>query len=251
MRSLTTAFALVVLLAGCDAVTPADPTAPEAIAPGAFAFEPGFPTAQTAGLHFTNAAVRVGVVSGIIGANLILPSAATVAATRSQPVVEDGVWIWESTVRVAGDDVTVRLEGEPVGREVRWRLGITTDDLDDFTLYTARTDFSGETGDWQLFYEIDGVRTEVLRADFEVTDANTRELTFSIPPGRDGAGSSVLYVHDGATRVFDWHEMPAALDHYVEWDAQTHIGFIEADNYQGGDRGCWDAALNDVACPSS
>lgn len=251
MRSLTAALAVALLLAGCDATTDPDPAAPAVLAPDAFSFEADAPTALTAGPNYTNAALRVGIVSTIIGANLILPSAATHAATRTEPYVEDGVWVWESTFQQGADPVTFRLEGEPIGREVRWRLGITNDELDDFTLYTARTDFDGETGDWQLFYEIDGERTEVLRADFVVEDADTRELAFSIPPGRDAAGSSVLYVHDDGLRVFDWHEEPADLDHYVQWDAVTGVGYIEADNYRNGERGCWDGSLEDVDCPSS
>lgn len=243
---------LVVLLVGCDAVTDTDPAAPDVIAPEAFAFEPSFPTAKSmAGEHFNNGAVRVGVVSAILSANLVLPSAATHAATRTAPVVVDGVWIWESTFRIGNDDATFRLEGEPVGREVDWALSITNRDLDDFVLYTARTDFDGETGDWQLFYEIDGARTEVLRADFEVTGRDARELTFSIPPGRDAAGTTVLYTHDGDARGFDWYEAPETRDHLVEWDAVTHEGFIQADNYNNGMRSCWDAALENAPCQSA
>ncbi|MEL6615288.1 MAG: hypothetical protein AAFQ43_06095 [Bacteroidota bacterium] len=243
---------LLAFLVGCDAVTETDPAAPAVPSPEAFAFEPSFPTAKSmAGEHFNNGAVRVGVVSAIIGANLILPSAATHAATRTAPVVVDGVWIWESTFRINNDDNTFRLEGEPAGREVDWNLSITNRDLDDFVLYTARTDFDGQTGDWQLFYLIDGARTEVLRADFEVTGADSRELTFSVPPGRDAAGSTVLYTHDGDARGFDWFEAPENRSHLVEWDVLTKEGFIEADNYNGGVRSCWDAALENALCPSS
>ena len=251
MRFLPALLALLVL-AGCDATDP-DPAAPGLLAPDAFSFEPGFPSARgiVVGENFNNGAFRVGVVSAIIGVNLILPSAATHAATRTQPFVEDGVWVWESTFQQGGNPATFRLEGEPSGREVNWRLSITNRDYDGFTLYTARTDFDGQTGDWRLYYDIDGQRTEVLRAGFEVTGSDSRELTFSIPPGRDGAGSSVLYVHDGSARAFDWHEEPAGFDHLVEWDAVTNEGWIEADNYRGGERGCWDASLADVPCPSA
>ena len=252
MRLLSALLALALLapaLSGCDTAASGDLDAPGVLAPAAFSFDPGFPSAKTsAGENFNNAAVRVGVVSAIIGANLILPAAATSAATRTQPVVVDGVWIWESTFRLNGDDVTFRLEGTPEGREVEWRLGITNAELDDFTLYTARTDFSGETGDWRLYYNLGGQPTEVLRADFEVVSADRKELTFSIPPGRDAAGTSVRYIHDGQDRAFDWHEEPAGLDHYVEWDAVTHAGSIEADTFNGGVRACWDASLSDAPC---
>ena len=252
MRFLT-AIAALALLAGCDASDPAtEAIAPAVLTPDAFSFEPDAPDAKKGtGEHFFNAAFRVGVVSAIVQANLILPAAATHAATQTEPVVTDGVWVWASTFPINNDEVTFRLEGTPQGREIRWRLGITNRDLDDFTLYTARSDMNGETGDWQLFYEENGASVEVLRADFEVTGEDSRELTFSVPPGRDGAGSSVGYVHDGSTREFDWREEPAGLDHYIEWDAATGRGWIEADNYRDGERACWDETLANADCPGA
>ena len=245
------ALAALLVLAGCDAApAPPDDARPDVIAPAAFELDLDLAAAAaaTAGANHTNASLRVGIVSAIIGLNLVLPSAATHAATRTEPVVEDGVWVWESTFPIDGDDVTFRLEGAPAGRTVDWRLDITNRELDAFTLYTARTDLDGETGDWQLFHEERGERVEVLRADFAVTAGDARELVFSVPDGRDSGGSSVRYEADGDARAFDWREEPEGLDHLVEWDQATGAGSITADNYNGGVRACWDASLADAPC---
>ena len=242
-------LASLIVLAGCDATTPPDEVdRPEVIAPAAFDFDGDLPDALAAGENYNNAAFRVGVVTGIIGLNLVLPSAATHAATRATPYVEDGTWIWESTFEINRDDVTFRLEGTPRGREVSWRMGITNSELDDFTLYTGRTDFDGRTGDWQLFYEIEGARTEVLRADFEIESEMEAEITYSVPPGRDAAGSSVLYANDTGVITFDWDQQPENLRHLIQWDERTGAGWIEADNYNGGERACWGPDLEDAPC---
>ena len=249
VSSRAAAAALVlaaVSLSACDTAASGD-AAPDVIAPAAFDLgADAFPDAKATGANFANAAVRVGVVSTVIGLHLVLPSAATHAATRAEPfVTDDGVWVWETTVDVLGTPVDIRLEGEPRGRETGWRLSTASGDEAPFTLYTARTRLDGRAGTWALFSrEADG---PVLRAEFDTT-SDRGEVTFSVPEGRDNGGSSVLYESEGPARVFDWLDLPEDDRALIEWDAETGAGSIEADTYREGERACWDASLADAAC---
>lgn len=258
-------LALALLLAACDATEPindtADPTPPPA---AAFTFDGSFPSPATAsappsavGDHVVQGAVRVGVVSTVVGAWLAIPAAVTDAATDADPVVENGTWIWENTVPIRGTTFTFRLEGTPAGTSVDWQMLVSSDrpvdgyTYDDFGLYAATTTLSGRRGDWRLFVPVDGVRTRVLDADFEVTSATVAEITYSVPdtnPNVEARGSSVRYAADGAARLFDWHQEPEDFDHLVGWDAVSHAGFIEATNYNDGVRACWNAQLDDAPC---
>ena len=102
---------------------------------------------------------------------------------------------------VDGADVTFRLEGAPEGREVDWRLRITSVEggalAEDFDLYTATTTLDGTEGSWTLQYPVEGVPTPVLTADYAVRAEADREVTFRVPAGRERAGSSVRYRVDG------------------------------------------------------
>src|SRR5690606_34765925 len=208
------------------------------------------------GQNWFNAAGRVTIVSLAVGVHLIVPHAATEAAAQAQPFVEDGTWIWENTVAHEGREVTFRLEGTPEGTEIDWRMLISADDLggadyDAFELYNGTTSLDGKSGTWRLYYDIEGERTEVLDADFDVTSETVRELTYSVPhtnPNPDAHGSSVRYAADGADRLFDWHQEMEDLDHLIAWDAVTKAGSIIATDYNGGARACWDEHLEDVPC---
>ncbi|MDX1421131.1 MAG: hypothetical protein R3181_14295 [Rubricoccaceae bacterium] len=270
MKRLRLLPALVLLaplaLVGCDDADPdpgIDPgSPPPVLAADAFAFDGTFPEeggqgARGAfGQNWWNASLRVGIVSLGVGVHLIIPSAATAAAGQADPYVEDGTWVWESTFTVNTSDITYRLEATPDGTEIEWRMLISSDDLgsdgyDAFELYDATTALDGESGSWRLYYEIDGERTRVLEADFEVTGADARELTFTIPetnPNEDARGSTVRYVSDGDERLFDWHQEPEDYDHLVEWNAETQVGAITATNYLDGGRYCWDEDLEDAPC---
>ncbi len=103
----------------------------------------------------------------------------------------------------------------------------------------------GRTGSWRLFYP--DAPGGALTADFDVRSAR-KTITFGVPAGRDGAGSSVRYESQGSERLVDWTREPENGRAIVEWDATTGAGALRADDYNGGARACWNAQRQDVAC---
>ena len=244
----------VAVFVGCDSTGLDSDAPPTLIAQAAFDLDADtFPenTARTsaAGANYANAAVRVGVVSAVVGANLALPLAATAEAARATPVVTDGVWTWDATADVFGTPVDLRLEASADGSDVTWRLISTRggdDPGDSFTYVTATTSTDGQRGTWRLFHPDEA--GPVLTASFDVRNLDDREITFAVPSGLDNGGSSVRYATDGDVKTFDWDDQPENDRALIEWDARSKAGSIEADTYNGGVRACWNAALNDVTC---
>ena len=199
-----------------------------------------------AGENYLNAAARVGIVSTVVGLNLALPAEATRRVTRDAPTVEDGVWTWTRTTDVLGTLVDLELTARADGSEIDWRLTSAVDGEDPFTYYTATTDLEGETGSWRLFNpDADG---PVLEAAFDVRDLDDREVTFRVPQDRDRGGSEVLYRTDDGEQTFDFLNQPEGDRALIVWDLDTDEGSITADAYNGGERACWNSALEDVDC---
>lgn len=250
----------VLALAACDTTRPNSEAAPEVIPAAAFSFDADMGSSSAArsaaGLNHFTAAARVGIVSLAVATHLILPAAVTDAATSAEPVVSDGTWVWSSTRVIDGTEATFRLEGTPEGSSIAWEMRVTManpetgDPLDDFVLYTAETSLDGKDGTWQLYYRIEGERTEVLRADFDVSD-DARELEFTAVNESEIQGSTVLYRTEGDIKTFDWMKQPGSIRTLVEWSKTSGAGFIEADDYNNGNRACWDASRDDEACPAS
>jgi hypothetical protein len=245
------AAALALVLAACDSSGPDG--APDVIAPAAFSVDlDAFPDDGArvgAEATFLTAAGRVGVVSGIVGLNLVLPERATRAATRVAPEPDStgDAFLWDTTVDVFDNDVQIRLTGDPDGGQVDWTLMTEnlSDDAEDgpFTYYTAETSFDGREGSWRLFNpDADG---PVLTATFDVDD--TPEITFAVPEGRPQAGATVRYETDGDVQTFEFEDA-SGTETLVRWNTVTRAGSIEADDVDGGDRACWDEDLDDVAC---
>ena len=241
------ALPLLVLAAGlaaCDSAETASadvtPVAPAAFQVGAF---PAAASRGTVvGTNFLTAAARVGIVTTVVGANLVLPHEATRIAAQATPTVSGTSVTFANSATVLGGVYDVTLVGTPASGAVDWRLTVDPPNDPPFDLYTARTSLDGRTGTWTLY---DG-RAEALTATFDVRSAS--EVTFSVPAGRDGAGSSVRYAADGDARTFDFDQRPDGGRQLIVWNETTHAGSITAADWRGGVRSCWNASGNDVNC---
>lgn len=251
MRLAFLVFLLGAGLAACDSTTDSA-TRPVPVPEAAFTLGAGaFPAPRSAarsealvGLNFVTAAARVGIVTAVVGANLILPREATRVAAQAAPTESGGVYTWASTATVAGGVYNLALVGAPRGETVDWRLEVDPPNGAAFDLYTATTSLDGKTGSWTLY--ADGTTTPALRADYDVRAAP--EVTFSVPQGRFAGGSSVRYLTEATVQTFDWLQQPEGVRQTIQWDTATHAGSITAANWNGGARSCWNADLNDVNC---
>ena len=251
--------ALLFALVGCDTTENAaeEPPTPAPLSAELFQiqtdlFKPGGGKVETKA-HFTAAALRVWPVSLILSANLVLPFAVTAAALTDQPSFEDGAWHWSATTQSGTDPYTFTLIAEPTIEGFDWTMRITGNDpftgskIEEFDLYTAQTSFDGTMGSWQLYYRVNGARTNVLNATVDFSTTN-KMLHFSIPEPFENAGDMVHYEVENDARRFLWQQVAEGFDHDVGWDAVTKEGSIVATNYNGGVEGCWDGNLEDVAC---
>ena len=251
-----------IAFSGCDSNDPED-DAPDVIPSEVFAlpvdlFDQSTSKASPPGANFTAAALRVWPVSLIISANLIIPSVTTLSALNSEPVFENGMWVWNASTAAEGQNVDFSLSAERTGDGTNWSMKISTTDsftgdvLDDFELFSAQTTQNGTLGSWQLFYYLNGASQNVLNASYVYDSENQKAITFSIPEtAAQGAGDSVEYTENALNRSFIWQQVAESITHTINWDATTLEGSISATNYNGGEMGCWDAELADIACSPS
>lgn len=261
LLSLTTLVLVVASLSACDSGNPGD-EAPALIAPDLFEIDTSlFATPAASKVetkeNFINAAVRVWPVSIVMTASLVLPAAVTNAALQDQPEFVDGAWRWESTATFNANTATFGLNAEPEGNGHNWSAVVsfydagTQTQLNDFVLYSGRTQNGGTEGNWSLYLPIDGVSTNVLNADFLRSSETDKTVTFSIPAAADAnGGDSVAYTVDGNDRTFVWTQVTAGITHTVEWNALTGEGSITATNFKNGQKSCWDSNQDDIDCPA-
>jgi hypothetical protein len=251
-----------ITFAGCDSNKDED-AAPDLFPAEAFTlqtelFNQNLAPKQAAGINFAAAALRVWPVSLAIGANLIIPSALTTSALQAEAVSEDGSWVWAASATANGLNTAYSLIGTRRDGGTDWSMLVTVqggmggETLDDFELFTGRTTDNGASGNWSLFYPIEGVSTNVLSAEYAIVSDTEKSITFSVPTtAEDNAGDTIEYAEIDNLRTFEWMQAGAGIQHLITWNATDSTGSITATNFRSGAKSCWDAELNDTVCPAT
>lgn len=250
---------LFVTSAGCDSNESVDETAPEVFPAAAFTmdtnlFNQNLAPKQAAGINFTAAALRVWPVSLGLSVYLVIPTALTASALQAEPTSDDGSWVWAASATANGATASYSLSGTRRDGGTDWSMRVTMttggESLDNFEVFTGRTEDNGNSGSWELYFPEDGERTNVLSAAYEIESETSKSITFSIPTTSDtNAGDSVTYSENGDERSFDWQQLSAGFEHLITWSDVDGSGAITATNFSSGATSCWDANLNDTTCP--
>jgi len=94
----------------------------------------------------------------------------TTVALNDSPQFVNRAWEWTATVPVQQTSIDFTLFGTPSGSTINWRMEISGSDpvtgvtYDAFILYTAQTTVGEQGGTWKQFYDLEGIRANVLDA---------------------------------------------------------------------------------------
>lgn len=209
------------------------------------------------GLHFLTAAAVVTVARVATVAVMAVPVATFAAASSNDPVFEDGAFHWRYAVQQGGQSFLADLSGRGDGTESVWEMRIsataTDPPLEDFLWYSGRASLTGEAGEWHVFDALDPMSgTEVLAIQWTHPDGDRWTLDFTnVEPGGAHLGDRLGYAVDGDVRTVRFLDASEDAETEIRWSAATGAGYIESPGYNGGVRSCWDATLQDSACPAT
>ena len=199
--------------------------------------------------HHAVAAVTVGITNLVVAAHLIVPVATWRAARRQIPTLEEGRWHWRFEANALAATYSGDLAGfvEDGDAVFEMRISSSVGGLNNFLWYTGRAPIGGTTGEW-LFYDPQDPPTAVGRVDWSHPGTAVWTLTFTALTGPN-AGDTLTYDVDGTSRTMTYFDASASVTSEIQWDAIARDGYIEAPNYNGGARACWDGTLTNIACP--
>ncbi len=211
--------------------------------------------------HFNQAAIRVGWLNTSIVLALAAPVAVFRAALSQQPIFEDGSWQWDFSAKSGADLFNAHLkgtfasgarDGDLLDLEMKVTCTGCKVPTQDFVWYTGHFLLGDGKGHWQFFDpEIGGSDSQVLRIDYDVTDAAHRTLTFvnNRTDGHADAGDVIEYKREGDLASVFVHDESKALDYYAETSRSTGEGYLQVPNFNGGEKACWDGGHHDAPCP--
>lgn len=206
-----------------------------------------------AGENFTAGAWRVGLISVAVKVHMIIPFVVTAAAVDADPVFQNGEWVWSNTANHGIQSINFSLFAEPVSPGHDWRMVVTYNDggtvYQQWELYTGHTENLGTEGDWDLYYDVNGTRTNVLNATWDFNSETDRQVVLSVPvDAPTNPGDSVTYMIDGDMRFFEYTNAESGHVHQVEWNSETGEGSVLAPDFNNGEKACWDSLQDDTVC---
>lgn len=214
--------------------TPSAEAAPSRVAPGA---------------NYTVAALGVAGINIAVITVTAVPRLTWAALASQQPTFEDGQWHWRASadilgVTYSGDLAAYTDQGDLVA-EVR----VSSPAVTDFLWYDLHAPIGGHSGQWRI-YDADQPTTPTVvgTIDWSHPATGTWNLTFTAVGG-ENPGDNLSYMVDGNARTVSWYDASEDMTYGIAWDAATHEGYIMAAGYNGGVKSCWDADLQDAACP--
>ena len=212
---------------------------------------------QVAGANFNNAAFRVLVINTVVAASLLVPVAVfAVAASQTPTFGADGKFHWIYSVQHGGQTFEADLAGwldVPAGQSV-WEMYISSPThqppLNKFLWYSGRANFDATSGYWEFFDDnTPTAGVKVLRIDWQVAAEDNATLNFRVvKPNVPETGDELTYLVAGAGRTITAFDQSANTTLEITWDAQTGAGYLIAPDYNNGEKACWDANRDDVAC---
>jgi len=246
------------LFAGCAEEAPTAPGtggAPDLPDAAWLAFDTGFFEGEEKALdgshaHFLNAAIRVAALSAITEIALAPPVAAFALAVHTVPSRQpDDSYLWVYTYVMGEEEVQVRLRGKDTGNGAEWALRVTALHLDppvaDELWFEGETRRGGREGvlrfyDWNLPGK---PKTGTLEWENERTYEDLRFTDHEENPG-----DVLRFLADAAESRIDYHDDSEDADWFILWRETDGTGSLKVEEYNGGEKACWDEDQEDCAC---
>ena len=240
--------------------------------PGKLASDATYANSSENFTNFLAAALRAGAITVINGTILTPPAIFTGALADVEPVFvepEEGSveasFVWEkNNVELGTTSTGLRLvatinqentAADTNNAGIDWNLFVSGIEdnrgqpAQDFLMLDARTNVTTLTGNLELSYPRDGASTLTMAGEYTLDPDNSfYSLAFSIPEGiRIVGGLSTTITKDNALSSLDI-TTNSGIKQLIQWDETTSFGSITADDYNNGQRACWNGELRNVPC---
>jgi len=208
--------------------------------------------------NFNNAALRVWIIHTAVALAAVAPTAVFAAAISQDAELQpDGKFHWIYTVQNNNDIFIADLAGwvDQQSTEVVWEMYVSSNthspELDHFLWYDGRSQIGNKEG-WWLFYDDKSPASaiEVLKVDWQIPDANHREVVLSnVTQSSNEYGDTLSYSIADYDNNLIFFDASAVKTNTIYWDSKTGAGFIEWFDYKDGARYYWDGNQEDTTGP--
>jgi hypothetical protein len=215
---------------------------------------PGYQSEMGSYSNFTNAAIRVAVMKTIVSTNLAVPKALLTAAENVDPEFNDnGEWTWNYSHSAGGYTFETTLVATQLNsNEIQWQFFVSDSEngIDDRLFFEGTTTDSGQSGNWTyyaLFGENAGEPVSEVTWSFE--DEENKQIRLDVLSDRNGhLGDYIAYQLEYPVHNAIYYNAENDQATEIEWNSETHEGYLIAPGYNDGEQACWDSQFSNTDC---
>ena len=199
---------------------------------------------------FFRAYFTASILGGFLQLNA-LPVQILAGATENTPQYNgDGEWEWTYSASGPNGSFSVSLFATLQVDHVSWDFYISAansqQNFDDVLLLTGTSALDGSEGTWNIYNP--GTGNVITSSEWEVGDSSASVTMSVYEDGLNIPVAVISYSQVGITKrvTFENNEDNTLIT--IEWNTETKAGYIEAPDFNGGVRACWDSSFQDTAC---
>lgn len=173
-------------------------------------------------------------------------------AKQAEPSLNDGVWEWTYSYSQYEQSAEIRLTAETEGTDkFAWNLFISSSNtggqnFEDYRFMDGSTSTDGSDGNWSIYpYEPGGNASAIVSFDWDREDDEHYTASYNIESPESSATFTIMYSVAEAEHTLELSSSDGEYDAVVFWDSEGGTGYI---NPGYGDKTCWDAEYNNIAC---
>lgn len=199
--------------------------------------------------HVTNAIIRGGIASVVIGAgaapHVIAWGAALGAGFQWDPQAQ--LFRSTTTVTLYGKQYALMAEAviNPLTNQNSYKMFV-----DGKLLTTGTSDFYLTAGTWELYDPNRPVSEKVVEVTWDHTGPTHTVSGLVVDPTSSYQGTNAKLARTGTLYVLTVDVQPNNQNYFeIAIDSQSNLGSILAQGYNSGAKGCWDNSFKDTTCP--
>ena len=203
--------------------------------------------------NFNQALFRATIMRLVVELNLAVPRALFEAARNTAAELnEKQEWIWSYSHSAGDQNYEVRLVAAPQGEDrLHWSFYVTSTGLglDNRLFFEGLTNREGTEGTW-TYYDLQGSQQQpVSEISWSVPAPDNVQLRLEILTDRNGhQGDYIEYQFDGVVKHVIYYNSGEDQTTEIQWNTDTHEGYIIAPDYNNGMKSCWNASLENTLC---
>ena len=217
--------------------------------------------------NYEQAAESIDQIQAVMNRNINLALDAFASAdTADAEEIEEGKWQWKFSNDVGDQERRLNYGFRLVAQQqsdskLKWDLFLSSPALPNTSpvenneklFISGNSNKEVTEGEWTYysFGSINQPQQKMAKLDWEIDGNEDVDIELELIAGNNFSGSVMDYQTKGPVRTIELDVSGDDQETTIEFNTETHAGFIISPDYNNGQKACWGPDFEDIACPES